>query len=476
MLRLSLSCVVVVAFVSSASAQPQPIQLWLTPARPPTPALRYQLFPDARLTSSGDAAPLYKQVGELLDKKGFNKQTELFESWSKEPLDRLPKEEMRKELAEFDEVFDLLDKAARCDRCDWGLLDRLRAKGIGAPLPELQPLRTCALLLSVRARLEMAEGRFDKAAITLRNGFALARNTGEGDTLINFLVGAAIAAVMNGQLDAFVAQPGAPNLYYALTDLPAPLISTRKALQGERIVAYGTFPGLAAIGADLNAGNLSEQQLTECAKMLGPAGLRFEQKILTFLERRELVRNIQNKDAIARQALIDAGRPRDKVEAMPHLQVALLHALLEYDVALDNMIVWNNLPYWEMKERLGELKPLPELPANRLKDPKAPALVVLAPQLMPNVLKVTLTKARTERKIALLRTIEALRYHAATHDGKLPTTLAAVTEVPIPFDPLTGQPFQYALAGDVATLAGPAPDKESPTEFNYIAYELHIRK
>ena len=140
------------------------------------------------------------------------------------------------------------------------------------------------MLLSLRVRLEIAEGHFDKAAVTLRIGFALARNTGETDTLISYLVGTAIAGIMNNQLDQFIAQPGAPNLYYTLTDLPTPLLSMRKALQGERISAYGTFPGLAAVEADLNAGNMSEKQLSDCTKMI--SGLSNQE--LTILDRLEL--------------------------------------------------------------------------------------------------------------------------------------------------------------------------------------------
>jgi hypothetical protein len=67
MLRNSLICgVIVAALVSSASAQePKPIRLWLTPAKPPTPALRYQLLPDARVSKSGNAADIYGKVIEV---------------------------------------------------------------------------------------------------------------------------------------------------------------------------------------------------------------------------------------------------------------------------------------------------------------------------------------------------------------------------------------------------------------------------
>jgi hypothetical protein len=470
MIRFIVSCCAVLLCGTMALAEPPtPIKLMLTPAKPPTPALRYQLLPDSRLIISGDAAPIYRQIVELLGGKLMTPKGLLFDSWTKLPLDKLPKETVRKELAEFDEVFALLDKAARCDHCEWGLLERLREKGIAALLPEVQPMRQCAMLLSVRVRLEMAEGHFDKAVVTLRNGMALARHTGDADTLISFLVGAAIAGIMNGQLDDFVAQPGAPNLYYALTDLPAPLISMRKGLEGERVSAYGTFPGLAAVGADLNSGNLTEKQLTDCAKMIG--GL--EDKKLNVVERLALGTLILQRHEAAKKALIDAGRPKEKVEAMPHLQVALLHAMLEYDAALDNMIVWNNLPYWEQAQRIGTLKN--KRIEDRLKDPNVPA-IPLAPLLIPAVQKVTFARARTDRKIALLRIIEAIRFHAATHEGKLPPTLADIKEVPIPLDPVTGKRFDYQLDGDTAKLTAPTPAKETPNSSNSVVYELRIRK
>ena len=469
MMRSFLSCGVVLLCGAAALAEPpEPIKLTLTPAKPPTPALRYQLLPDSRILVSGDAAPIYKQVIPILEKLDNQKKLQIH-AWADMPLDQLPKEEVRKQLAEFDEVFKLLDKAARCDHCEWGLLDRLRAKGIAALLPEVQEMRNCAVLLTLRARLEIVDGHFDQAAATLRNGFALARNTGNAETLINFLVGAAIAGIMNKDLDYFIAQPGAPNLYYALTDLPSPLLSMRKGLQGERISAYGTFPGLAAVGADLNAGNLSEKQLTDCAKMIG--GL--EDKKLNVAERFALGTLILQRQEAAKKALIAAGRPKEKVEAMPQFQVALLHAMLEYDAALDDMIVWNNLPYWEQAERIGKLKN--KRIEDRLKDPTVPA-IPLAPLLIPAVQKITFARARTDRKIALLRTVEAIRFYAATHDGKLPPTLADIKEVPIPLDPVTGRSFEYHLDDDTATLRAPTPAKETPNASNTVVYELRIRK
>ena len=66
--------------------------------------------------------------------------------------------------------------------------------------------------------------------------------------------------------------------------------------------------------------------------------------------------------------------------------------------------------------------------------------------------------ARTDRQLAALRCIEALRLYAAGHDGKLPPTLDDIKEVPIPSNPVTGKPFSYRLEGRTAVLeAGGGP-------------------
>ena len=45
-------------------------------------------------------------------------------------------------------------------------------------------------------------------------------------------------------------------------------------------------------------------------------------------------------------------------------------------------------------------------------------------------------RRRTERRIALLRAVEAIRMHAAGHGGMPPTSLAEVNVVPVPGDPV----------------------------------------
>ena len=286
----------------------------------------------------------------------------------------------------YKEVFELLNKAARYDRCDWGYRERAKQTGILTPLPEIDDMRVCGRLLAVRARLAIAEGRFEPALTALRTGFAMARHTGETEALLSFLFGAGIAADMQKQLDTFIAQPGAPSLYYGLTDLPTPLLNMRKSLDSERFAVYSMFPDLVAVAADRQAGNLAAEKLEKSLKTLADiSDLRNSP-----LDRIRLAQSIRAKHETAKKVLIADGRPKDKVEAMPHLQVALLHALLEYDAAFDEQALAVTLPYWEQHEPLSKVAK--RISVNRTTTADAPA-IELAVLMDPHVERSTLASA-----------------------------------------------------------------------------------
>jgi hypothetical protein len=80
------------------------------------------------------------------------------------------------------------------------------------------------------------------------------------------------------------------------------------------------------------------------------------------------------------------------------------------------------------------------------------------------------------RQLAALQAVEAIRAHLAASGGQLPRSWAEVKVVPVPADPLTGQPFAYTLANGVATVAGPPPAGETPTRANNFRYELTPRR
>ena len=73
--------------------------------------------------------------------------------------------------------------------------------------------------------------------------------------------------------------------------------------------------------------------------------------------------------------------------------------------------------------------------------------------LLPRVPEQVRIRTRVEQRIALLRWVESIRLHAASHDGKLPQTPSEIA-VPLPGDPFTGKPFGYAREGAVVKISG----------------------
>jgi len=102
--------------------------------------------------------------------------------------------------------------------------------------------------------------------------------------------------------------------------------------------------------------------------------------------------------------------------------------------------------------------------------------VLLPALLLPAVEKVFEARTRLDRKVALLRCVEAVRLYAAAHDGKPPAALADIKEVPVPADPLTGKPFDYKADGDQATLTARPPAGQQPNPGNMIVYQLTIKR
>ena len=90
-------------------------------------------------------------------------------------------------------------------------------------------------MLAMRVRLDMLDGKLDQAVEDMQTGFALGRHVGGAPILINSMVGIAISHIMLNQVEEFVQLDKRPNLYWALADLPRPLIDLRQAsARGEK--------------------------------------------------------------------------------------------------------------------------------------------------------------------------------------------------------------------------------------------------
>src|SRR5271170_3574605 len=109
--------------VPTATTAETPVSLTLHPAKIPSPALKYPLMPDQRRLTNDDAAPLYRAAIKAAQRSQVLQPKELYTKWLNTPLAQLPRQRVAEQLKSADEVFALLDKAACCERCDWGLLE-----------------------------------------------------------------------------------------------------------------------------------------------------------------------------------------------------------------------------------------------------------------------------------------------------------------------------------------------------------------
>jgi hypothetical protein len=465
-------------FVPSAAAQDEPkaaeYPLALRPVGPPLPSFRYELVPTRDLVHVNAALLHHRAIHLLADARPagpeFAARQDRLDAARNRPLREFPREEARTFLQPFGNVFKEMEAAAKCDFCDWGTEHRLAAEGIGFLLPDAQKMRELAFLLTLRARLHAADGKFELALRDVQTGVALARHAAHGPTAIHFLIGNAVAALMVRELEQVMQVPGCPNLYWSLTALPRPLIDLRKGIEGELRSMDATIP----LPKDVEKGPMSPEEALAALDRLwaGIARLSDESDRPTLAQSRlGLAAYITMQHPSARKSLLAASKTEAELDAMPAAQVVMLDALVRFRNLRDEHFVWVHAPYAEAMQgmRASEAK-IRELRAG----PRVDYLQQMLLLLLPSVEKVYAAQVRTERRLASLRAVEAVRLHAAKNDGKPPAKLADVTEVPVPVDPATGQPFEYVAEGDRFTISVAPPPGEKVQQGNSWKYVVTL--
>jgi hypothetical protein len=450
-----------------------PVPLTLSPAAAPAPSLKYQLLPDESELQPGNAAALYYRAIALLSENSQlakELRSEDWRRWQQAPLAQLRHADVREKLFLARSLLHEIDVAARQRQCDWQLAGR--PEGIGLLIPEVNGLRMVGWVLAVRARYEMAEGKLSDTLYTLRTGFALARHLSEGPTFIHALVGAVVAHALAAELETFVQQPGAPNLYWALVTLPRPLIETRAALREEGTMLERGLPGLKL----LEKGPATPAQVEAVMKQMDGYIDSFQvRRPPLYLVRR--VADMAREYPEARRFLLAQGFTAAQIEAMPVTQPVILYAFQTYRRAWEEGAKWSHVAggfqhpgyrkavaaHRQAMERLDRLFFMGLLKALSNGDGSVLEMVFGA-------------TGRVDRHLAALACVEALRLHAAGHDGALPATLTDLSEAPAPPDPMTGKPFEYQRNGVTAKLDAPAPPGPPPPPAHRLRYELTMKK
>ncbi len=456
---------------TAAAAQLPPIKLTLDPAPEAKPSLRYELLPNSRDAVPGNAVLHYLRAhasrpAEETDAAKRKAEYETVIRWEDAKPDAIPVKDVAEYLKRYKSMFRELEYGARCKECDWSSAPSSGADAINDTVGGVQSHRELARWLSLRFKLEIAEKRYDDAIRTIQTGLQFGRHVAGGPSMIQMLVGNAIVSIFLARIDTLIEQPDSPNLYWALSTLPKPLVDIRPGLDGEDRLTESFLPGIA----ELRKGPLSAERALELtsASMKAFQQLTNAGGLVDLGLRLGLTVHAEANQEAARKELIARGRSAREVAAMPAVQAVFLNSFERYRDLADDYRKWFLLGgpdavigIEKIAERLKKLK------VDSKDDPLTHVLL----GLLPAAEKVFFSFARTERRVAQLRALEAIRLHAAA-SGQLPKELADIKKVPVPNDPMTGKPFVYELVEGGFTLT---PNDPKATAHLGHKYEVAMR-
>jgi hypothetical protein len=261
-------------------------------------------------------------------------------------------------------------------------------------------------------------------------------------TLIGMLVGIAIQGIMESHIMELEAQPDAPNLYPALTQIVFPGDSFQYALQGERFFPFATSNAMPIFE------NIEKASADECR-------VRLENVVATFLQVQNnywLTPPEKTRVAAAmamvctvcypsgRDRLLAEGVKPEDVEKMTVYQVVSPFVLQKISEAYDRMQVAASFPPGSSHTAIDFEEPN----CQKVHSPVDAYLMLL----MPAIDAAQRASIRMQQMYELHKIVEAIRYYAAVHDGRLPESLGAIKEVPVAtIDPMSGKPFGYRVEG-----------------------------
>jgi hypothetical protein len=451
MTRVLITAMALAAFPLGSRGDEAAVRLAVEPMPAPKPALKYQLLPELRELKPGNAAQNYLKCFMEQRYFFFSKEAAAERArYQAMPLGELPLDKLR-QYGGF--ILRQADWAARLDTVDWQTLERIQNGGMETLADELGPLQGLAAALHVRFRALVAGRHFDDAIGAAKTMFALARHLGEHPTEVADLVGLWVAHLGLGTLEEMMQQPGCPNLYWALTDLPCPLVDLRKGVQGDRTLVAADLRSLRD-----DAPMTDSETEKFVSHLSGVMGFAREQAGLEPRSVRARLRaRVSDPERVraARQRLIEAGYGPDLVKSFPSTQAILVDEKRDYEIQRDERIKLLAVPLWQID---------PSVAGNE----RASDTGGLFADLLPHIIKLRRTQGKLEQQIAILRHVEALRLYSAAHDGKLPAKPSDVS-VPLPIDPVTGQPFVYNIDGATAHIRGGSiqGDEKDPCSVHY---------
>ncbi|MBP7050057.1 MAG: hypothetical protein KBE65_03495 [Phycisphaerae bacterium] len=433
------------------------VPLQIDPSPVPARALAWRLETPYQEQRAGNGVTLYQTAVSLaaqVQSKWPDIDEHKLDEWIESPVDQLPQQEVRRALKMFDQAIHYLDLAGRSEQCTWEFA--IREEGLRAATPDWSGYRMLSRVLALKVRLQAADRDFPGAIQTLRIMLAMAKDVGTGPLSLQNAVGYGLAGRAIREIEGFVQQPSAPNLYWALTALPSPLIDMRLSLQAESGAVYIDLPELKRVDNEVLTNDEVMRIWNKAAGAIAPGPGDLEQTAAKLA----IVTSAMKLYPMARQHLLDQGKTIQEIESLPNLYVVLVYQHERACRLRDMMLKWCHVPYWQAAGGLKADEKVWQEGMGRIQSDWDVIALVFANN-MPYFRWTLFAGTCRERDIAMLRCVEAIRLYAAGHKDALPKSLDDIVEVPIPLDPLYGRPFSYRVADGKGILESPVPPGEN---------------
>lgn len=441
---------------SKPAAEQAEAPLVVHAAAEPVPALKYRFSPELQQLKPGSALLHYSRA--LLMFKNVPLDLRRHVDVEADGPQSSPAD-LQKLFSAAAPVFDELHALALSEDFKWDhrMRDLRGTAVVSYLLPDVQEGRELARLLRRRIDDALARGDFDRALASIEDGYRLADFMASGETLIQQLVALAIQEVMREAVQAAIAKPGCPNLYWALASVHDHAPQMQRSIEFELSWFDTIFPMLPEAEARDGDEQYWQSRLQELVAEMRELDstsdkLAFSVTVAAMTARTK-----------AKQNLIDAGWKKEEVEAMPPTRALLIDTRRELRRWADELKKVSLLPY-ALSNDLSEhtMRRCDRWTAENRYQSVAASIASL---LFPGYDGLRRAVARVEFQRHRLMVVEALRMHAATHQGKLPKRLDELDPVPAPLNPFTNQPFDYQpketdkgvsirLSGDLPTQYG----------------------
>lgn len=435
----------------------------LAPKTEQKPALSIRFIPDTFNAKPGNAAIYYLKAGGFFEQQAALQAKRKFEEdsraaagdgdyaptiWLDTELKDLPVEKVKEYLVytSFQPLF--LEEAASRLHCDFDRQMKTIENPIGYLLPEVQAIRDVARVQAMRFLVAMAENRTDDAVKILGQMIAMGPHFCQEPFLVSNLVGTACTNIGLQQAYYLSEHPDAPNLYWAIAQLPNPLINLERSLAYEREFLFEQVKALREVDDIPKPDGYWSEFIDRFIAAIKGIGSPLDQ--LESLGKAGVTLAIGSNVPKAREYLIEIeGMSHGTLDKLPNAQIFFLAMRRFYERYRDEEFKYSFLPEHARKNNNVASTEFGEL----LK--RYGTFTLPTSTFLPAVQRAQSASQRTQQQLAMWQTIESIRHHLATQSNKLPAALEEL-ELPAPHDPVTNGPFEYVVHAAGATLKGVA--------------------